>query len=932
MAILTNSTTKIQKATYVPLTVSTRDGYNTWVSPKFGYIRQLNLQSGEVNAVQGLLSAATAAAGEGLADANFWSLLQPFEGSPLVSQLPSASAFANVSASDLVSFGKGLVTIRKQAVQQLQQAATATPAASAAQTTSHAISDATSATQTVSLSVAQNALNTSSVATNAFISNAQSSNMGMLNLERLEMTPAGVTRGGLLATIPLAPKERTAVVQEEWSVISSDFTSIVTDSLENYSQTGVTETTQLTQATSSQVSHSNQFNVSSSVSGGIGFVSGSVAGSFGGQDQSSQSANDSRQHSIQTTRLASSRVKQSHKVTISTSTVTGSSQSSTRMFENPSATEPMRVDYFSLIRTWYVALYRYGLRLTYDITIPEPGAAMRENYVQIANLQTLTATTFNFPFSYADITVQAYNDSTSALWNYANEYGAQISPPPQGTTQYVPAQQAQTSSDPGQAANVASLSLTFSVPDGQQIDHVEINYNIGENHGTWVISVVGWAEASATGVEQGQISESTQGGGGNYYEWNRSDVPLPGFLVGATGSITITCTFQYANPAFVGFNVYTVPTSTTIQTWQASVYSSLYNAAQTAFYANQQAANSQITTLQNQINNVDTLTLRREENDEIMKCVLRWLLGPNFEFMPSALVDDLIAQNIFDPDAIEYGVNFTGNTANLSPSDWAMMSWDQQRVSFINEAIDWDNVLYYLYSYFWDIPTCWDFIRQIQHPDATRQAFLRAGSARVVLTVRKGWEVAWTSFVETGEIPPPGAISIGSDPYLTIAQQIADYDNTNYPGIPPANPDGGGPIDDDTPQTGTTCATAIAPGATPATPVAIPVASAADFAVGGTAIIDAWDATDPSTGKSIQETQTITAVNTTTNTITVQGLSWSHSPANEPVEGPFPVVQASAKGLLIGEWYEYTPTSGTDIAIATPSGTQYCDNAQFGSY
>ena len=58
--------------------------------------------------------------------------------------------------------------------------------------------------------------------------------------------------------------------------------------------------------------------------------------------------------------------------------------------------------------------------------------------------------------------------------------------------------------------------------------------------------------------------------------------------------------------------------------------------------------------------------------------------------------------------------------------------------------------------------------------------------------------------------------------------------------------------------------------------------------------------------------QTITAVDTNANTITVQGLLYAHSATN----GPFPVVQASAKGLLIGEWYEYTPTSGTDIAVS----------------
>jgi len=96
--------------------------------------------------------------------------------------------------------------------------------------------------------------------------------------------------------------------------------------------------------------------------------------------------------------------------------------------------------------------------------------------------------------------------------------------------------------------------------------------------------------------------------------------------------------------------------------------------------------------------------------------------------------------------------------------------------------------------------------------------------------------------------------------------------------------------------------------------------------VGATAIIDTWNATD-NTGKSIQETQTITAVPDATH-ITVQELLHAHSAAN----GAFPIVQASAKGVLIGEWYEYTPTSGTDIAIATPSGTKYCDNGQFGNY
>src|SRR6266436_2621371 len=131
------------------------------------------------------------------------------------------------------------------------------------------------------------------------------------------MTPVGIQRGELLATIPLAPREKTAVVQKEWSVTTKEFTSIVTDSLENYSETGVTENTELAQSTKSQNDHSSQLNVNASVVGSYGgFVTATVATAFGSQDKDSASAEESRKHAVTTTRKASSRVKQEHKVTI----------------------------------------------------------------------------------------------------------------------------------------------------------------------------------------------------------------------------------------------------------------------------------------------------------------------------------------------------------------------------------------------------------------------------------------------------------------------------------------------------------------------------------------------------------------------------------------------------------------------------------------
>src|SRR5262249_44175723 len=147
-----------------------------------------------------------------------------------------------------------------------------------------------------------NLLNSGIIANKTFEANVTATPIGMLNLERLEMTPAGIERGGLIATIPLPPKEQTPGLQKEGSVTTQEFKSIVTDSLENYSETGVTENTELAQSTTSQVEHSNQFNINSSVSGSYGFVTATVAASYGTQDQNSNSATESRKHAVTTTR------------------------------------------------------------------------------------------------------------------------------------------------------------------------------------------------------------------------------------------------------------------------------------------------------------------------------------------------------------------------------------------------------------------------------------------------------------------------------------------------------------------------------------------------------------------------------------------------------------------------------------------------------
>lgn len=908
---LNNSTRRVSKATYVPMNMAALDDtvQTRGAILKFGFARQITLQPGEVDAVRSVLSSSKPLSNNGTPQAGSdipWDTLRQFEGLPVPSQLPAPIVFATVPSAALITFGQALVALRKQRLTAISKPTTTPVGAKPATATATAI--------TKSVGTATNLLHGATLAAAGFAKNVTATPIGWFNLERLEMTPAGIERGELLATIPLAPLEQTSVVQKEWSVTSQEFTSIVTDSLENYSETGVTENTDLSKSTTSQNQHSNQFNVNATASGGIGFVSGSIASSFSSQDSNSQSATDSAKHSIQTTRLASARVKQEHKMTISTTTVTGTSETTTRTLQNPSATDPIRIDYFSMMRKWYVALYRYGLRLTYDIAIPEPGGTLRAAYAQIDMLQKAISQQFIFPYKHSDISTDVHQgDSEPYYLVLADKYSVDVPPPP--------GQPAVLNVNVGFSHNgdFPPHGTSFTVPDNYWITNIYYS-DWHLSNVTPITLLVDFAGSPNNVLSAGNSQNGAQPG-----------VDLcsnQGFLYHQSGQQSITVFYDTGDTpgGSLSFNVVCAPTDTSMAQWQSAVWTALYNAAQTAFYSQQQAISAQIQALQSKLNNVDTLTLRREENDEIMKGVLRWLLGPSFDFMPQEVASLFggASSNSCPPnnaptgcDLLTHGVSFTGNdlftnNPNLQQAntDWSTMFQYEEMVKFINEAIEWENVAYFLYSYFWDVPASWDFIRQIQHPDAIRQAFLRSGSARVVLTVRKGWETAFVNFVEAGGFSQ--TLLPLDHPYMSIAQEIQAYDETNYPGIPSANPGGSAPPDDD--QYAATTCTNIANGTGS---VILTVASTDGFLVGYTAIIDTWDPTtwDPVTGQqNLQETQVITGVDVANSTISVAVLTNSHIT-------PFNIIQAGEKGQLIAEWFEYTPTSGTDIAVTSNLAT-----------
>jgi hypothetical protein len=90
-------------------------------------------------------------------------------------------------------------------------------------------------------------------------------------------------------------------------------------------------------------------------------------------------------------------------------------------------------------------------------------------------------------------------------------------------------------------------------------------------------------------------------------------------------------------------------------------------------------------------------------------------------------------------------------------------------------------MVYFLYPYFWSHASRWELKKYLDHPDLMHRTFLKSGSARVVLTIRPGFESDFVTYVETGAIG-------SSHPYLSIAEEMQAFANTNWQLIGPAQP------------------------------------------------------------------------------------------------------------------------------------------------
>jgi hypothetical protein len=575
----------------------------------------------------------------------------------------------------------------------------------------------------------------------AMIQLAEVEPVGYLHLEKLFFEPMGAVEGQMVQCIPFLPGETRRFMHREWASTSSEYSKLISESLEKSAEESLAETSEITESTKSENSRSLALSLAANVSGSYGTVSFSVSSGLNVNQSESQSREVSATRSREVTAKASSRSKEERKIEFKFTSEQGTSDETFQEVTHP-GTEPASYAYYRLMLKWKVSLARYGVRLTYDLVLPDPANRLLRSYQRMWELRANLLRNDTFTLTPTSITRAIYP-------SIAAQYGAALEPPP---PEQIYAVASATHSQP-EKEKFESFSLALTIPEGYAFTgSYQIDYDRGYYGNPDEVAL--YAETNENASKLAGVRNTF--GWVYYVQW--------GDAKGAAVAIQIRVGAQM--------------TVERLRQWQMESWSRCHDAWMTRRDQQRSEWRRELDELEEKLGKDDALTLRKREHEEIMRACLAWLIGPAFDFYPDVLPTPPAAAGA------DTGL-YNGEGQVISEQVHSDFLRHGQLIGFLHRAIEWENLIYVIYPYFWTHESRWDTKDDIRHPDFVHQTFLRGGAARAVLTIRPGFELDFLAYVKNAalDVPLPN-----THPYVTVAEELKALAQTSYPYTPAANP------------------------------------------------------------------------------------------------------------------------------------------------
>lgn len=393
-------------------------------------------------------------------------------------------------------------------------------------------------------------------------------------------------------------------------------------------------------------------------------------------------------------------------------------------------------------------IYNYGKRMMFEFMVPEPAKLHLLGMKDVKSADQTNLIKPEDPRSPGSMQISDYSFLTDVKLKYwVGKYNVELDEKPSESyylsKSFSERDPSFTGSDDGKI-QIVSGAGELQVPTGYEVQEVEYRFN------TYPHNFYGVHQAFMTiaGKSTSWIMSpnSTQIGG-----------TLTGFNVREKLAYSFT---TGESPIINGsINAKCVLTSDTKMAWQQKVFKAIIDAYEEALveYNNKLA----------------------EENN---KAVVIKDSNPNFyrQIENTVLRKNCISYMADRASGSTRGYGLAGLTQGTSFTDYetslsSTLDKYTAFVKFMEQAFEWENISYYLYPYYWGNKQNWVELYQSENTDPLFRNFLQSGMARVVATIRPGFEAAVQFYLATGKIWNGGEVPvIGDELYLSIVDEMKE--------------------------------------------------------------------------------------------------------------------------------------------------------------
>ncbi|MGK0386674.1 MAG: hypothetical protein ACI849_001292, partial [Patiriisocius sp.] len=390
-------------------------------------------------------------------------------------------------------------------------------------------------------------------------------------------------------------------------------------------------------------------------------------------------------------------------------------------------------------------IYNYGKRAMFEFMIPEPAKLHR---LAVATSEhTLTAPVDPRKASAPHKMSNATTATKQLLVYWADKYGVQLTPEPQNKAQVI-----KVDGNPGNAHNWGFNSDPLQIEEDYVAKSGIIKWTFNKQQNT-----AGWRRRGSS-FSYANLKGGTFNGGLGDRENSKNGRNTVTNL-NLSGTFTYTANGNNISVFSITLELNCEPSQILVNAWKLENFNAIIEAYQTALTShNEEVANIEAEQAAKAAGQKDVLGnfYRITESNIIKHNCIAYLLQ-------NYLTE--LGQDFTDGDQM---LNFRVNLGEDLDAYTA-------KAKFLEQAFEWSIMDYTFYPYFWADRKQWQEMYLSENTDTLFRSFLQAGLARVIVTVKPGFEEAVQYFLETGKVWLGGETPIIGDPlYMSITQEIQE--------------------------------------------------------------------------------------------------------------------------------------------------------------